>query len=170
MNAVPKNKRVSLVMLKKWKELGPIDIKKVLDYGLVANPFITKYDADNFKQKLMTNDFTYYGMMKEIPKAHGLGRAQGQWGIYEGNFENGKPHGYGRVIYNDTTTFEGLFNNSVPYHSLSLKYLCDSQNNTSPGQPTGKQCYSIKKQTVSQTYLPLLAIERIQSKSETDLI
>ena len=39
-----------------------------------------------------------------------------------------------------------------------------------PGQPTGKQCYSIKKERVTQTYPPLLAIKRIQSKPETDLI
>ncbi len=67
MNTIPKNKRVSLVMLGKWKELGPIDLKKVLDFGLVANPFINKYDADNFKQELITNDFSYSGMMSKIP-------------------------------------------------------------------------------------------------------
>ena len=147
-----------------------MNLKKILDYGLVENPFVNKSEIDILRKQLITDQFSYTGMMSELPEAHGFGRSLGQWGIYEGNFKNGQPHGYGRVVYNDTTSFEGIFNSSVPQFELKLNYLCDTLNNTRPGQPSGNQCYSIKRLEVNLKHDPVLSAKRTQSQSERTLI
>ena len=57
---------------------------------------------------LATDKFFYYGMLNKN-YANGLGRATGKWGMYEGNFKNGKPSGYGRLIVNSTKYWYGFF-------------------------------------------------------------
>lgn len=43
--------------------------------------------------------------------SHGLGTLAGVWGIYQGMFNEGSVHGYGRIIYQNLNTYEGVFNN-----------------------------------------------------------
>ena len=40
---------------------------------------------------------------------HGVGRGTGGFGIYEGQQDDGVPHGYGRVIFRNRNWYEGQF-------------------------------------------------------------
>ena len=39
--------------------------------------------------------------------AHGVGRATGDFGIYEGEYNQGYPHGFGRMIFRSKDVYEG---------------------------------------------------------------
>ena len=83
---------------------------------------------------LATDKFFYYGMLNKN-YANGLGRATGKWGMYEGNFKNGKPSGYGRLIVNSTKYWYGFFDGIMkkPYKKVqtfswttrSQQYYCE---------------------------------------------
>lgn len=48
--------------------------------------------------------------------AHGIGRAFGKWGMYEGQINNGMADGYGRLILTqDRSLYIGEFRNNL-YH------------------------------------------------------
>ena len=48
--------------------------------------------------------------------AHGIGRAIGSWGMYEGQINNGMADGYGRLILtSDRSLYVGEFRNNM-YH------------------------------------------------------
>jgi hypothetical protein len=58
-------------------------------------------------------DFFYSGNLNANLKADGLGRAFGSYGLYEGEFHNGLPNGYGRLILNHHNYYIGNFANGV---------------------------------------------------------
>ena len=43
--------------------------------------------------------------------SHGLGTQVGLWGIYQGQFNEGVSHGYGKLLLQKNTTYEGMFAN-----------------------------------------------------------
>ena len=45
---------------------------------------VPKYEG-NLLNHIIVDNFTYYGMITDNA-AHGIGRATGPWGMYEGNF------------------------------------------------------------------------------------
>ena len=51
------------------------------------------------------------GQLFRNKTAHGVGRATGGWGIFEGIYENGVANGYGRLIFRSNNYFEGTFVN-----------------------------------------------------------
>jgi hypothetical protein len=46
--------------------------------------------------------------------------------VYQGHWDNGEPHGYGRVVYSDFSYYEGLFSHSEPCTFITPEHHEDS--------------------------------------------
>ena len=48
-----------------------------------------------------------YEGQTEFGKSDGVGRGTGQFGIYEGQYAKGYPHGFGRLIFRTGNFYQG---------------------------------------------------------------
>ena len=53
----------------------------------------------------------YKGQLDHLISAHGVGRASGFWGVYEGQFYRGYPEGIGRLFDQSGNLYSGQFKN-----------------------------------------------------------
>lgn len=92
-----------------------ISIDSKLSQGSIIGPDF-KY---NGQTKLLVNKNRRLAVdAEDVPHyaakvSHGLGTLAGIWGIYQGMFDEGVMHGYGRIIYKNLNTYEGTFVNGI---------------------------------------------------------
>lgn len=106
MSQVPD--RASLKALKKWQELGPLNLQQlVFDKKLTFEP--------NYKvQKKDTQQRFYQGQVDNSYNLCGIGRDIVPGGdVYEGQLVNNKAHGYGRKIFKDGNVLVGYWQYGV---------------------------------------------------------
>ena len=87
--------------LKRWRELGPIDLDSLgshSDVHMISG------------MKVEKNGVHYYGQVKDGQR-NGIGRWCCVSVIYEGNLENFTANGYGRWIWKDGSYYEGMCRN-----------------------------------------------------------
>jgi hypothetical protein len=58
--------------------------------------------------------------------SQGFGRMHGLWGIYEGEFDQGVIHGYGRTIYSNLNQYQGQWTNGL-YDGIGKLSLADGK-------------------------------------------
>ena len=80
-------------VIDQWKMLKPFDLQ-----FLVSNETI-KIDENYDVLELNRHDVYQYTGQAHFEVGHGVGRVTGGFGIYEGQYLNGFPHGYGRIIW-----------------------------------------------------------------------
>ena len=97
--------------LETWKQLKPFDLKQALDSKLLG--FNSSAEIGKFSDP----NYTYNGQTIRIrlERSNGIGRAQGPWGLYEGQTQNGylSTNVYGRAILRDGSSYLGYMSNGT---------------------------------------------------------
>ena len=88
----------------KWLELGFMRLET-----FVKNANIDKDIDYNLKLGRDKNHPHIKGQLSSLLQCDGIVRAHDTHSIYEGQFQNGKPHGYGRKIYFNGESHEGYW-------------------------------------------------------------
>ena len=100
---------ISKAALKKWNELGPIQVKKLIaEHKIVLNELNCRNRVKKIvKYKDLNN--TVHGQVNSNGTVDGLARWYIEGDIIEGQFENGHRNGYVRVILKSGGLMDGYF-------------------------------------------------------------
>lgn len=91
----------------KYDSLGALDLKSKISENVVK-----------FNEKLKLGEFQaaglqYHGQVDAEKfsgfTAAGVGRSTGSWGVHEGEYAAGQPSGFGRVVLDNLSVYQGGF-------------------------------------------------------------
>ena len=89
----------------RWRELGPISLTDLIKF----NNKDIEYDNDHIGKSIKAFSFDIYGQLNKNNEMNGIGRANYNDMIYEGQFRNNTWSGYGRCIHDDGRYHIGFF-------------------------------------------------------------
>ena len=106
LNELPS--RCSKEAISKWKDVGPLNLEELVEGDKM------KFDSNLKLQKKDYSGKFYHGQIDSNWNKAGVGRdIIGGSDIYEGQFRNNQPNGFGRKIFRDGKMLEGKWENGI---------------------------------------------------------
>jgi len=107
-NSKPANSMLIPNVLEQWATLKPFNLYRFIENATIVVP--VHYSILDLKRDVGPNSTRYQWKGQGHQEVgHGVGRAMGGFGLYEGQYFEGVAHGYGRIIWRNRNSYQGYF-------------------------------------------------------------
>ena len=117
--------RVRPELAKCWQKQGPLDVKKLLRDEML---FLQRYEKSKeiipiySSIKSAKYKWLNYGQLSKDKRGHGIVRRVNRDSLIEGQFVDGKGHGWVRKLFADGRYYVGWFKSRLPHGYGKLSY------------------------------------------------